>query len=370
MITAVVIGSLSSATANSIKDNKQQLNHVKHSIANVKAQLSKQQQLRESNEKKLKKTELMISKIVNELTNTRKKLELEKKNLKNFQNQEKHYQERIDKQKTSIAQQIRAAYMLPDTYFLKLLLDSNQSQDISRIRTYYYYLTQNQLNKIQALKNNIDKLQHYQKKSYQQSRLLSTLKQKQQKQHQQLKRLKSSRETIVKQINSKILTKQQHLSLLTQQEHQLEKTIFRLQKVNTTGKSGYFGHLRGKLLWPVKGNLITHYGESINQSELTANGVLIQAEPGESVHVIANGKVIFANWLSGYGLLLIVEHGDGYISVYGRNQNLYKQLGDTVKQGEVISRVGQSGGYKKPELYFAIRHNATPKNPSIWCTRK
>jgi septal ring factor EnvC (AmiA/AmiB activator) len=94
---------------------------------------------------------------------------------------------------------------------------------------------------------------------------------------------------------------------------------------------------------------------------------MIKAKKDQSVHVIANGEVVFADWLSGYGLLLIVEHGNGYMSLYGRNQNLYKEVGDKVREGEVIARVGKSGGYKIPELYFAIRHNAKAENPASWC---
>ncbi len=363
----VLLSVVQATAANTINDKQEKLTHIQQSISDVKVQLSHQQQLRKDHQKQLKNTEIKIAKLLNQLATTQKNLDLEQKKLQQLDSKKKHYQRLITQQKAGIAQQLRAAYLLPDDSVLKLLLDAQQSSDVARMRQYYYYLTKIQIEKIQQFKKNITLLKDYEKKSQQQEKRLLDLRKKQQQQHAKLKKLKQSRQHIVASINGKILTKQQRLSLLNEQKHQLEQTILSLQKRKSHLKRHYFDHLKGKLAWPLKGVLLTHYGDSIKQSELTSSGVLIRAKPDQSVHAIANGKVIFANWLSGYGLLLIVEHGDGYMSLYGRNQNLYKKVGDKVKQGETISRVGESGGYEKPELYFAIRHNAKPQNPAIWC---
>ncbi len=366
LLLSLVIA-LPTAKGSAVSDNKKQLQHIQHSIADIQAELSEQQQLRESNEKKLKKTETSMAHLLTQMRTTQQKLSKQQKRLKQLNHQNKIYQQRIKQQKIQLAQQIRAAYRLPNTSLLRLLLDANHMTDIDRMRQYSYYLSQDPVKQIKQLKRNIHKLAVYQQETQKQSNILLKLTQKQQQQHQKLNTLKQSREKIVKAINSKILTKQERLALLNQQKHQLESTLMHLQKKRSRLSRSYFDHLKGKLTWPIHGKLHNRYGSNIDQSELTRNGVVIEAAADEPVHAIANGKVVFANWMSGYGLLLIVEHGNGYMSLYGRNQNLYKKVGDSVHKGEVISLVGQSGGYKKPELYFEIRHNAKPQDPTIWC---
>jgi septal ring factor EnvC (AmiA/AmiB activator) len=119
--------------------------------------------------------------------------------------------------------------------------------------------------------------------------------------------------------------------------------------------------------WPTKGHILDYFGTKIYHSELRWSGILIKAPENQKVHAIANGKIVFANWLPGYGLLLIINHGHGYMSLYGRDHSLKKKVGDMVKKGDVIATVGKSGGYRHSALYFAIRHNAEPLSPKKWC---
>ncbi len=128
-----------------------------------------------------------------------------------------------------------------------------------------------------------------------------------------------------------------------------------------------FTNLQGKLHWPTAGNVTTHFGTELGNSQLKYDGVLIQAPEGQPVHAIYQGRVIFANWLHGLGLLLIIDHGNGYMSLYGHNQSLYKKAGDTVKPNELIASVGNSGAPGPTGLYFEIRHNGQPVNPEQWC---
>ena len=124
---------------------------------------------------------------------------------------------------------------------------------------------------------------------------------------------------------------------------------------------------RGHLIWPTTGRIKHHFGTQIGQSELKWNGVLIEASQGQTVHAVAPGKVIFAKWLQGYGLLLIIDHGNGYMTLYGRNQSLLKKVGDWVKTNTTIATAGQTGGFSQSALYFSLRHNAKPLNPEKWC---
>ena len=128
-----------------------------------------------------------------------------------------------------------------------------------------------------------------------------------------------------------------------------------------------FMNLKGKLLWPVTGHLVNKFGSA--RSEVTWDGVVIDADEGIDVKAVARGKVVFSEWFRGYGFMIIIDHSDGYFSLYGFNQNLIKQSGELVDAGDVIATVGQSGGQSKSGLYFGIRHKGVPIDPLEWCRR-
>lgn len=130
-----------------------------------------------------------------------------------------------------------------------------------------------------------------------------------------------------------------------------------------------FALLRGKLPWPTKGTVLHYFNTTIAKSELKSTAELISAPDEQPVYSVAPGVVVFSKWLEGYGLLIIINHGEGYMTLYGRNHSLYKHEGDQVAAGDLIATVGQSGGYEKPALYFAIRYNAKPLDPNQWCVR-
>ena len=128
-----------------------------------------------------------------------------------------------------------------------------------------------------------------------------------------------------------------------------------------------FEELRGTLPWPVRGALLAPYGAPRGESGLTWQGVLIGARPCEAVRSIHRGRVAYADWLRGFGLLLIIEHDGGFMSLYGHNQTLNGETGDWVESGDVIATVGDSGGNSQPALYFEIRRAGDPVNPARWC---
>jgi len=131
-----------------------------------------------------------------------------------------------------------------------------------------------------------------------------------------------------------------------------------------------FDKLKGHLPWPVKGRILARYGTSKDQGHLKWRGVLIATKYGTPVKAISHGRVAFSDWLQGFGFITIIDHGDGYMSLYGHNETLLKQAGDWVNAGDVIATSGDSGGQPRPALYFEIRSHGKPVNPSNWCTSK
>ena len=136
----------------------------------------------------------------------------------------------------------------------------------------------------------------------------------------------------------------------------------------SAGNELAFGTRKGKMPWPVRGGFVAEFGDSRNQGGLRWNGVLINASYGTPVRAITSGRVEFADWLQGFGFISIVNHNDGYMSLYGHNQALLKKAGDWVEAGETLATVGDSGGHENSGLYFEIRYQGKPVNPKLWCS--
>jgi murein hydrolase activator len=158
------------------------------------------------------------------------------------------------------------------------------------------------------------------------------------------------------------------LKRLQQQQQQLERLLAELRRATEAtpfDPNDPFARLRGRLSWPVAGRIETGYGDNV-AGGLRSNGIAIAADRGAPVRAVHEGRVIFADWLSGRGLLIILDHGNGYLSLYGHAEQLFKQAGATVQAGETIAAAGDSGGRARPGLYFEIRRAGKPVNPSGW----
>jgi septal ring factor EnvC (AmiA/AmiB activator) len=168
-------------------------------------------------------------------------------------------------------------------------------------------------------------------------------------------------------LSKQILSSQQQLDKLKAEENNLNQALNKLAaiiktEIDLTGLS----KLKNRLSWPVKGKVLHSFG-SKKQGYLTWKGVLISAPISRQVNTIHNGTVLFSDWLKGYGLLTVIDHGNGYMSLYAHNQTLLKSIGDRVEIGEPIALVGQSGGQTSSGLYFEIRHQGKALNPKLWC---
>ena len=145
---------------------------------------------------------------------------------------------------------------------------------------------------------------------------------------------------------------------------ELRRALERIDKFPTDSKDA-FAKLRGKLAWPVAGKLLASFGQT-RAGGVKWDGVLVSGSQGAAVRAVYHGRVVYADWLSGLGLLTIIDHGDGYLSLYGHNERLYKEVGERVTAGDTIATVGDSGGRSTPALYFEIRKAGRPVDPRPW----
>lgn len=286
-----------------------------------------------------------------------------------------------------LARGLRAAYLSGRRDTLKLLLNQEDPQRLGRILAYHSYVNRARVAQIDAIKADLAEIDGLTQAIKLETDKLRELHAEQEQGLRTFEGLRSARSQVVQRLKARAGSQQQELLALRADETGLQKLIESLREKRQreaaedgaspsldkldTGPSRRlrtgFARLKGKLKWPLRGRIGRKFGQSNGDAELTSRGVFIEAGAGTEVHAVSGGRVVFADWLQSLGLLIIVDHDDGYMSLYGHNQSLGKGTGEAVKAGEVVAVSGDSGGIESPGLYFEIRHNGAPMNPAQWC---
>jgi len=347
--------------------NSAKLNNVQQAIAKQESNIFKTNKARSALEKQLKNDDLAIAKVAKAINDTEQLLKITKKKISSLSKEKQHLTSQKITQEKLLAKQLRSAYTTGQHDYLKLLLNQEQSEKIQRTITYYQYMNKARINEIEKFQATIAQLMIVTTQHQKQVENLQALKQSQQKQRAKLNENKKNRSKTIASLAKKLLSDKQQLAKLKADEANLAAALQKLTEliraeVDLTGLS----KLKRKLAWPVKGRLLRSFG-SKKQGYLKWKGVLLGAPIGRQVQTIHNGTVLFSDWLKGYGLLTVIDHGNGYMSLYAHNQTLLKSVGDQVETGEPIALVGQSGGQDRAGLYFEIRHQGTAVNPKLWC---
>jgi murein hydrolase activator len=346
-----------------------ELSKLKNIISRLKNSLNTEHKKQSTLQQQLKETETSAGNTANQLNSTQQKLITQQIVLSQLNNQQARYQAQLNVQHEALELQMKAIYMLSRQSTLKMLLNNEDPNKISRLSIYYKYIQNARLDMINQYESLLQQLYNTQHHIKTETVKLASLKSRQQQEYNQLLTMKQQRLTLLQDVNQNIKTQQQKLNKYIADEKALAAIIKRLNaKSATVTFTKSLGKSNKKFRWPANGRLENLFGASISNSQLTWDGVLIDANEGAEVHSISPGKVVFSQWLQGYGLLLIIDHGHGYLSLYGRNNSLYKKVGDIVQTGDLIATVGSSGGFEKPSLYFAIRYNGKPVNPSLFCS--
>lgn len=345
----------------------QKLDQLKKAINQQKTTIKQVNNQREQLEQQLKQSDLAISTVVNALANTQKQLSSTKKKLASLEQQQTQLLKQKAQQEQLLAKQLRAAYSSGNHDYIKLLLNQESPAKVQRSVTYYQYLNAARIEEIDQFKETIAKLHQVKVEQMEQVQKLQQLQQEQTAQQQQFSEQKAQREHTIAQLSKQLLNDQQTLDKLVQEESNLKEALARIAKLSQQEEDlKGLSRLKRKLSWPVKGKIRRSFGSS-KQGYLKWKGVLLSAPTGRQVTTIHSGTVLFSDWLKGYGLVTVVDHGEGYMSLYGHNQALLKSVGDRVETGEAIALVGQSGGQDQSGLYFEIRHNGQAVNPKLWC---
>ena len=319
----------------------------------------------------LRSTERKIGAYVQELQQLNRQLRKQDRQLQKLLKQQQQLQQNVESQRELLGEQVRAAYMIGRQEYLKLLLNQQDPAVMGRVMAYYKYFNQARQVRIEQALQSITQLDEVSRRLEQEKRLLQAMRDEQKAGKQALEKSNRQRAQLVAQLDQEIQSKQEQIRQLRQNEQQLKAVLEAIEDsladILPTEQQRNFVAYKGRLTWPARGKIDNLYGQSRHKGQLKWNGVIIQAREGNSVHAVSRGRVAYADWLRGYGLLVILDHGDGYMSLYGHNQSLLKEVGDWVEANEAIANVGSSGGQQSAGLYFEIRHNGLPADPAKWC---
>jgi septal ring factor EnvC (AmiA/AmiB activator) len=345
---------------------QQEINKLQLWLKNTESEHDKlNQQLRLSDEK--------IGALAKKIDETRNQLNAERTRLKKLKAEQSQLRVLKSEQKKQLAKQLTGAQKIGNQGSIKVLLNQDDPQQISRMLKYYEYFNQARMESIQTLIINLKRLNNIEDEILtQQNKLIKTENSLLEK-NKQLNNEKQQHKQLLASLEKRRQQKNSDLSQKQKDQKRLQQLITEVATllVNSARKQDArpIRSLKGKLPRPAKGRIVKAFGNYNAQSRSKWQGWLIKGYAGSAITAVHHGRIVFSDWLRGFGLLLIIDHGDGYLSLYARNQSLLKSVGDWVYQGENIATLGSSGGFKEPRLYFEIRHKGKPQDPASWLKR-
>lgn len=356
-----------------LKDVQQEIESVSSDLTQKKADLETLYQQQEKHARKISTINADLRQLNNEIIRQEKKLK---------QLHETHgtTQQAQQAQLKAIYDQVRSAFIHAQPSYLQVLLNQQDVSRVSRTATYYRYFHEARKEDLIKLNQVLNEISEEQKQVLTSQKQLAELLEQQEAQQASLKvAAKQQKETLAL-LEKSIAQQGNHLAELKAEEAALQQLLDKLAKqsakapLNTkpsdpttpayAGKA--FSKLAGQLIWPVKGKILASYGSQRKLGKLKWQGIVIGASSGKDIQASASGKVVFADWLRGFGLLIIIDHGEQYMTLYGNNETLLRQTGDIVNAGDIIAQSGKQGGKDFSGLYFEVRHKGNPKNPLKW----
>lgn len=349
-----------------------QLKQLRGHISTIQTQIDQLRGQRQQTERKLRDAERRISILGNSIRQLNRRIKRQRKDLQRIQRDIAQQSSRLGGNQLALKQQVRAAYISGKEAYLKLILSQQDPQRLGRMLIYYDYLNHARVEEIDGLQTILQKLERLNRRKQETQKDLKGLLQRKESDRLAMEASQRQRKTFLAQLAIKLEDKEVELAQLKEDEQRLYRLLNDLTEALSDipavpEQLRAFGSLKGKLSWPVSGKLEAKYGTRRSRG-LLWKGVLLDASKDHQVRVVSHGRIAFSDWLRGYGLLTIVDHGNGYMSLYGQNHSLYKKAGDWVESGEIIAEAGENGS-ERPRLYFEIRHRGKPVNPQRWCRR-
>ncbi|PCK09565.1 MAG: ATPase [Alteromonadaceae bacterium] len=373
LIIFVLSLSLSAACWSQEPISAKQLKELRETIDALKQELKNAQKSRDKTQKILESTEKNIGELSKKAKRLKNELKANKKKLDGLKQERIQLNEKKTSQQHIIGEHINAAYRLGQLSKIRLILDQQDPTEVSRNSEYFRYFIEARAEKIVEYRATLAQINAITPKITQRATQIEEQHKTLKKQQTKLQQNQQQRQQLLATLNTRIANKDQRLKTLLENHQRLQKLFAQIsQSVNDIKLPFHernFSKLKGKLPWPAKGKVLQRFGSTRVANRMKWDGLLIASKPGNPVKAVHHGRVVFSDYLRGHGLLIIVDHGSEFMSLYAHNQSLFKTLGEWVDTGEQIATVGSSGGQKQSALYFELRHKGKPTNPQTWFSR-
>ncbi len=350
------------------RKTEEQLQAVKAEIERITREVSAEQVERDRLTRELRGAELSVSKARDALGDVRRERAETAARRAALAAEKRARTAEVEDNRSALAGQMRAAYQIGRQEPLKLLLNQQDPAVAGRMFVYYSYFGRARAGQIRLIEDDVRRLGELDTELQAEDERLAELEKQQRAQVDELEQARERRGVVLANLETQSRGRVQNLERLRSQQAGLEKLLRELRAAMEhfpVEGNDEFTRLRGKLAWPVSGHLVARFGDA-RAGGVQWDGVLVATERGAPVKAVCQGRIIYADWLPGLGLLTIVDHGDGYLSLYGHNERLYKAVGERVAAGDTIAAAGDSGGSPRPELYFEIRKGGKPVDPRPW----
>lgn len=361
---------------------QQDLENLRRRISSLQQEMEKTSDSKFETTDALRVSERAISNSNRELYKLTQQQREASLTLGQFQQQSKQLSQEMQEQQLLLAKLLYQQYLGGRQEYFKLLLNNHDPNQAARELQYYEYIAQSRAAWLKTMRGNLAKLNAVTAQARQKNIELAELQAEQALQKQSLLQEKNAKQQVLKKIALQLKQQRREIGRLQRDENHLAKLLEKLSRILAQPKANLrpkedsvsaqhshdatFLSLKGRLPLPVKGKITNKFGSTRPDSPVLWKGLFVQAAASQPVYAVAPGRVIFADWLRGFGNLLIIDHGLGYMSLYGNNETLYKQVGEDLQAGDTIAAVGNSGGNENYGLYFELRHEGIPLDPGKW----
>jgi septal ring factor EnvC (AmiA/AmiB activator) len=362
---------LASPPALAAKDPEADLARAKQRIGQLQQEIRADTQRRDQLSVRLREAEQQVSSSRARLDETRRKLRASEARLRELGAERQGHERRLEEEREALAAQLRAAYAAGTEEQLRLLLSEKDPAALGRMLVYYAYLGKARAGQIAGIEAAVARIEELTREQEAERARLTELEAEREREVAEVEAARRERGKAVAAVNAQLRNRTAALEKARRDAARLEKLVADLRQAlsQVPAPSGQpFERVRGRLPWPVPGRVVARFGQS-RGGGLKWSGVLIAAQRGAEVRAPYAGRVAYADWLPGLGLLLVLDHGGGYMTLYGHNEQLYRAVGQTVAAGDVIASVGDSGGQNRPELYLEVRKGTVAQDPHRWFQR-
>ncbi len=371
--TILVLGLLAQFATATEKDRKEKdLEILQTKITKLKQAIDSREDSKSRYTRQLKKIEISVADISRKIRVSKKEIGAQQAELSMLRSSRKKYQQQLSQENEFLASQVYTAFTLGRQEKIKLLFSQKNPGELQRNLVYYQYFSNARADLISRVKHSIDNILVAEAGIKKVRLTLENSHRLLKKQKAGLDKDSAKRKSIIASLDKQLKEQGGHLTRLEDEATQLQNLISSIQDILIETPAPElerkpFAKLKGQLAWPVKGEVKKLFGRHKPLSDLRWQGIIIYAPAGDHVKAISRGRIAFADWLRGLGNLIIIDHGNSYLSLYGHNESLFKSAGEWVESGDIISSIGSSGGQQKSGLYFEIRKKNQPQNPTRWC---